>query len=47
MEYIINRLRYLLRKFKELKNYAETNYLKTLYLALLQQHLTLGIIFWG
>lgn len=44
---VIKKVRGLLAKFKYLKNYLDTNQLRMLYHALVQPHLTYGLIGWG
>lgn len=47
IEYVINKLRCMLSKFKYLKNILNKNYLNMLYFSLIQSHLNYGILGWG
>lgn len=44
---VVRRLRGLLPRFREMKQYLDFGRLKTLYYSLVQSHLTYGIIAWG
>ena len=46
-EYIIKKLRYMIPKFKHLKQYLNTRQLDIIYYSLVQSHINYGIIGWG
>lgn len=47
IKYIIRKIRGLVSRFRYLKDYLDTKYLKILYYALVQSQLSYGIIGWG
>lgn len=47
IEYIIQKLRRLLPKFKLFKSFLDINHLEKMYFALVQSHLNYGILGWG
>lgn len=47
INFMINKIRGLLSRFKCLKNFLDVHYLKIIYYALVQPHLCYGIVGWG